>query len=321
MYKKKLSIVLLLALVSFSIKVSAQEEKKDAEDTADATPKPKFSYFKPKITFLSNSVYSGRKDSATLSYLSPSISYNHKSGISIGASTSYLVNGGTNRFDAISFDIGYDFDIMENWSAGISGSKDFYNDSSQVFQSSTSWSLNADMSYDFDFIEVGTTGEVMFGESTQYGAGFSLARGFKFGKEDTACWTISPTAKAGFGTQDFFHQHTRKAVKKRNQNANIKNGIVTDIVSGSNSFSVLDYEISVPVSFDAVNWGVSFIPNYAMPVNPVTTKTKTTIYQNGVLLPQSQQPKPEFDREDLSNSFYFEIAAYWKFAAKKKTKK
>ncbi|MEI6185001.1 MAG: hypothetical protein WCP65_05680 [Bacteroidota bacterium] len=314
--------ILLIALIYIGsyYSVSAQSAPADTtkKDSTDEQEKPKVSFFQPKLTYLSNSVYSGRKDSATVSYLSPGIEYSNKSGFNASASASYLVSGATHRFDAFSVGAGYDFKITKKWSAGISASKDFYNDSSQAINSSSKGSLSADMSYDLDFIEIGGSSEVLFASTNSYSAGLTLSHGFEFGKEDTAVWTITPTLKAGYGTQDFIHEHTRTKVKRKNQAANVKDGIVTDIVSGSKAFAVLDYEFSLPISFEANNWAFSFTPTYALPVNPTTTTTRTTIFKNGVA---QGTPTVSKEREDLSNTFYFELEATWKIPTKKKVKK
>ena len=305
-------------------RLSAQTNSSETlkKDSAEEVKKPAISFFQPKITYLSNAVYGGRKDSATVSYISPCIEFTDKSGFSFTASTSYLVNGNNHHFDAFSFGAGYNFKIAKQWSASLSASKDFYNDSSVAIQSGTIGTLSAEMSYDLDFIEIGTTGEMMLQQSSnQYSAGITLSHGFDFGKEDTAAWTITPTFKAGYGTQDFINEHSRTKLKKKNQAANVKNSVVTNIVGGSKAFSVLDYELSVPVSFGTGNWGLSFTPTYSIPVNPTSTKTQTILFQNGIKLPQSQQPKPEIDRESLSNSFYFEVELTWKIPTTKKNKK
>ena len=317
--------ILMVGLIIFSgfCNVTAQTTPKDApkKDSIEEQVKPKVSYFQPKMTYLSNSVYSGRKDSATVSYLTPGIEYSNKSGFNASLSASYLVSGATHRFDVFSLGAGYDFNITKKWSAGISASKDFYNDSSQAINSSSKGSLSADMSYDLDFIEIGGSGEILFASTNSYSAGLTLSHGFEFGKEDTAVWTITPTFKAGYGTQDFIHEHTRKRTKKKNQATNVKNSVVTNIIGGSAAFSILDYEISAPISFESNNWAFSFTPSYSMPVNPTTTKTQTIYFQNGVKLPPSQQPKPEIDREDPSNTFYFELEVTWKIPTKKAVKK
>ena len=312
--------VTVILLISFYQGIFAQTNTSVSpkKDSTEEPEKPAISYFQPKMTYLSNAVYSGRKDSATVSYLTPGIEFTDKSGFNFSASASYLVSGPTHRFDAFSFGAGYDFKITKKWSASISASKDYYNDSSVAVQSSTKGTLSADMSYDLDFIEIGTSSEIMFAPTNSYGASITLSHGFDFGKEDTATWTITPTFKAGYGTQDFIHEHTRTKIKKKNQAANVKNGIVTDIVGGSKAFSILDYELSLPISFEAHNWGISFTPTYSMPVNATTTTTKTTIMKNGVAV---GPPTISIDRENLSNSFYFELEVTWKIPTKKTVKK
>ena len=284
-------------------------------DTAKPVAKPKLSYFKPKLTYLSNSVYSGRKDSAAISYLTPGIEYADKSGFNFSASASYLLSGNVHRFDLFSLGAGYDFNINKNWDVSLSADKDFYNDSSKAIQGGTKGSLGVDMTYDLDIVQIGGGAEMMFEETNQYGGNISIAHSFDFGTEDSASWSITPTLKANYGTQGFLDQNTRRKVKRKNQVANKKNSVVTNIIGGTNAFSILDYECSLPISFSAKNWGISFTPTYSIPLNPTTTITKTTNFQNGI---QVGQPVTSVDRENLSNSLYFEVELFWKFDIKNK---
>jgi hypothetical protein len=68
----------------------------------------KKSYFKVGASYLSNAVYSGRKDSATVSYLKPSLGYFHRSGFFVSAEMSLLVNSAdAGRMDEVALETGY----------------------------------------------------------------------------------------------------------------------------------------------------------------------------------------------------------------------
>ena len=156
---------------------------------------------------------------------------------------------------------------------------------------------------------------MMFQETKQYAGNLSIAHSFDFGKEDTASWSIIPTLKANYGTQDFINQSTKRRIKRRNQNNNKSDYSETNIIGGTNSFSILDYEFSVPINFSAKNWGIAFTPTYSIPLNPISTVTQTTNYHNSI---QVGLPVNSIDNENLSNSLYFEIEAFWRFDLKKK---
>ena len=298
--------------------IVAQVKATDAiinPDTTEVADKPKLSYFKPKITYLSNSVYSGRKDSTAISYLEPGIEYVDKSGINFSATASYLVSGNVHRFDLFTLGIGYDFNINKKWEVSLFANKEFYNDSSKSVQGGNKGSFGMDMSYDFDILQLGGGAVMMFAETKQFGANLSIAHSIDFGTADTASWSIAPTIKANYGTQGFINQNAKKKAKKRIQTGNANDYIETSIIGGKNTFSILDYDFSLPINFSAKNWGISFTPTYSIPLNAITTVTKTTTYHNSVAV---GLPVTSTDKENLSNSLYFEIEAYWRFDLKKK---
>src|ERR1700693_5557676 len=100
----------------------------------DSATKKK-SYFKAGLDYLSNAVYSGRKDSAVVSYIKPSIGYANKSGFSLGAEMSVLANSpAAGRVDEVALEAGYNYD-KGNFDAGAHASKYFYSDGSYAVAS------------------------------------------------------------------------------------------------------------------------------------------------------------------------------------------
>jgi hypothetical protein len=97
--KKKL----LTAGLLFSAIITFAQDKKGQDNN---------SYGKGSIEFVNNSVYLGRKDSITTTYLNPFLGYYDKSGFFIFGTASYLFRSGQNRFDVFNLDAGYDFSKM-----------------------------------------------------------------------------------------------------------------------------------------------------------------------------------------------------------------
>jgi len=312
----KYSYIAFAALILMSangLKAQTVVTEAAKTDSAKKADKPKYSYFKPTLGYLSNSVYNGRKDSALISYLEPGIAYYDKSGFNVSASANYLVSSSAHRIDLYTLGIGYDFNINKNWDLSLNAEKDHYSDSSKAVQGGTKGSMSADMLYDFDLVQAGAGAEMLFEETTQYTSYLSLAHAFEFGKEDTALWSITPSVKAIFGTEGFIDQNTKRRLKRKNPGNKIT--AVTNIVGGTNAFAILDYEWSMPVSYETKKWGITFTPTYSMPVNATTTITETINYKNGI---QQGLPVQSVNRENLSNTFYFELEAFWRFDLKKK---
>ena len=255
----------------------------------DTSGNHKISYFKLSASYLTNSVYNGRKDSTLLPYLTPSIGYFDKSGFFVKGSLSYLAASGNSRIDLFTLETGYDFTITDKWYGGIYGSKYFYNNSSTGVRSETKGGLGGSVSYDPGFVTVSAGVDLSFASKTDINFSGSIAHGFYFGDKGDE-WSLTPTITANAGSQNSYQDY----VKKRK----LKGGSNTAVQTSSNSFSILDYELSLPIAYDAKKWGLFFTPTYAIPQNPISIASSTG---------------SGYTTEKLTNVFYAELGAYLKF--------
>ena len=276
-FKKILTLLLLSLCISSTTK---------AQDTSG---NHKVSHFKLAGSYLTNAVYNGRKDSTTLPYLTPSFGYFDKSGFYVKGLISYLAASGDSRIDLFSLETGYDFTISDKLYGGVYGSKYFYSNSSTAVRSETKGALGGSLSYDPGFITVSSGIDVSFASRTDINFSGSLARGFYFGDNGND-WSITPTITANAGSQNAYQDY----VKKRKS----KSGNSTAIQTNSSNFSILDYELSLPLAYDAKKWGLFFTPTYAIPQHPISIASSTG---------------SGFTTEKLTNVFYAEFGAYLKF--------
>ena len=265
----------------------------------------KKSYFKVGAGYLSNAVYSGRKDSDVVSYLSPSIGYYHKSGFFVAGSTSFLSNSSeAGRIDEISLQAGYDFSIRDNFEGGFYASKYFYNNNSYSVTSELQGDIGANFTYGTDLISIGGGANALISTGIDLTLNANLSHGFSFGS-DNNLWSVTPTAEINAGSQSFYRAYfknrkfsnTSTGSKGKGHNSGTNNTGNSKIsFVQSNSFSILDYELSIPVAYDAKSWGIFATPTLAMPVNPATYAV------DGVM-----------QTEKLSNSFFLQTGIYFKF--------
>ncbi len=251
---------------------------------------PKKSYFKASLNYLSNNVFNGRADSVAMPYITPSIGYYNKSGFFTTLSASYLANS-SSRIDLFSFDIGYDATISKTVGAGVYVNKSFYNQQSSVVQSSIPAFIGGYLSYDASFITLYGGLDIALGDDKDVFSNLSASHSFYIG--DAAEFSISPAVTANFGSQNFYQGYftnkpVRQGLQQRRQ-VQIKN---------TKKFSLLSYEINIPLAYDATKWGVSLSPTYAIPQSPSTYTTN-----NGVT----------FATEKLNNIFFVEAGVYIKF--------
>lgn len=282
---KKISLFFILLIFGFSYSVTAQENKDDIKKL-----EKKSGYFKLAISYLTNAVYNGRKDSVVLPYITPSLGYYNKSGFYINGSLSYLSSSVQSRIDLFSLVTGYDFNISDKVSSGVYASKDFFNNSSTAVRSESNGSIGGNISYDPGFITVNGGINLMFSNRTDISLNGSLAHSFSLGDEENA-WNITPTLAVNVGTQNFYQDYIKNKAKK-------KNGNTGAVQVQQNKFGVLNYELSMPISYDAKKWGLYLTPTYAIPQNPISF---------------TAPGGNTFITEKLDNVFYAEFGVYVKF--------
>lgn len=263
----------------------------------DKTSEQKKSFFKFSASYLSNGVYYGRKDSFALPYIIPSISYHDKGGLSLEGSLSYLVSPGASQIDAGAITAGYDFSSEnKKLSGSVYASKFFTSSSSYSVHGEVKGAIGSSLYYKAGPVSIDGGADVSFSNKTDIGINLGLSHAFEFGDGSFA---ITPSALVNAGTQNFYEGYfiNRKysAKRKRRQTYN-PNAIQVIIVK--KNFSVLDYELSLPVEYATTKLGLFFTPTYSLPVNGL----KYSI-NNGLT----------YRTETLSNTFYVEVGGYIKF--------
>jgi len=170
--------------------------------SAQTDSSQKKSYFRLNLNYLSNAVYFGRKDSATVPYLRSSISYFDKSGFYAGTGVSMLVNPDEpKRIDMINIDAGYSFSVKK-LDADIYASKIFYSNASFAVGSELKGMIGAYAGYDLGMVNVNVGGDILFSTNTDYSSSIGISHPFESGEENNKL-TITPTAQMISGTQYF----------------------------------------------------------------------------------------------------------------------
>ncbi len=309
MVKTRLGLIILQAsFFLFSISTFAQKDtsKYNFLDSINLDDLIKLrdgeSYFKIQASYITNSVYAGRKDTVALPYFTPSIEYNHKSGLYLGASISYLANNNS-RIDLWSLDAGYSFKLLKKISANVYVYKPFYNSNSRNVQSDVNFYSGGTLTYENKFVNLSATGNVMFGSESDFSLIITLDHQFSWDGKKDANWTISPMLNTYLGSVGYYQNYKFQRVNPRNNLPQTVN--VT--ISSPNQFQVLSYEFSLPIYFDKTKWGVFLNPTFAIPVNPVVTTYKATGPFGGVIIPETKIT------ENISTTLFAEFGVYYKF--------
>jgi len=267
----------------------------------------KRSYLLASLSYLSNNVYLGRKDSVIIPYITPDIAYYFKSGFFLEGAASYVNSAAENRFDVVSFVAGYSFS-SGHYSGEATANKFFYSSQSTNVKADLKSSLSYYNSYDFGFITPTLTAALNVGTNTDIAGAVGLEHSFVTLKESL---TITPTIVGNGSTQNYYSNYYRKRryTIKRKGKAPIP-GIahITGIVLNASKFKMLDYELSLPVEYKAGKFTFQITPVYAIPVNAVNI-LKTTVKQNGVTTTKTLT-------EQISNTFYWAVGISYKFGKK-----
>ncbi len=102
---------------------------------------------------------------------------------------------------------------------------------------------------------------------------------------------IGPEITLNTGTQNFYNGYFNR---RRKNNATVTNQISTADQSKLTQFTLLDYEVSLPLKYKATDYLIAFTPNYTFPQNK---------------LPDSVVSK----LADKRSLFYFEVSILFKF--------
>ena len=271
------------------------------------------SYWKVGMSYLSNYVYMGRQDSLPTPYLTPTIGYYHSSGFYVSGSLSYLVEKKSRRIDYGSIDIGYSFDLTERLSGEVYANKSWYNQSSTNVASDIKGYLGGVLGYDVDFIQVNGGMDLLFSNKPDFTCNLGLSHAFEFGDNDKAV-SVEPTFTTNWSTLHSYEGYINRRVGKRpGTGIPLNTTITAETKVQNNRLTLMDFELSLPFTYESSHFGINFTPTLAIPRNPIyTTTTITTTTPGGI---QNSQTFPSTPNSELNlqNRFYAELTLSFKF--------
>jgi hypothetical protein len=276
-----------------------------ASDTDSSAPAP--SHFQASLTWQSNDVNNGRKDSSVIPLITPEISYIFKSGFEIDLSVGYNTHEPSPQVNQYTLDGSYSFN-PGNYSGSVTVNGFIYSKNSGSTTAEQKGSLVYDNSYSFSFIQPSLDLTWTVGNHLpDYQASFALQQEFDIGN-----FSITPTATMNAATQNSYnsyYQNRRFTIPRNDGKPPLPaNVTVSGEVLNADKFQILDYEFSAPVSYTTGNWTFNFTPTEAFPVNPADIKATITV---------DNQSKSYTYKEKLPNTFYFSLEVTYAFNRKK----
>lgn len=267
---KYIFVVTWLLLSSFSY---AQQK-----DTSFKGTHEEKSFLSADITFISDAVFMGRKDSIAAPYLYPSLTYHHKSGIYGTGSFSYLTKSDQSRIDVSILTLGYDF-TANKLSGDLSVTKYFFSDDSYNVIAEVQADITALLRYDLDVINIAATGITLFTNDSSSDLFLSSEISHDFITNDQK-FQFSPTAGVFFGSQNFYDQYfvTSRYSSGQGSGGNGSGAgtggtattVTTVSVEESEKFNLMAFELSLPSWYSHKNFTISFLPTLVFPQSPAT---------------------------------------------------
>lgn len=288
-------LALLITLLSFS--APAQNLNTYKTQQRDSTQKK--SQLRVGLRYTSDYYFMGRADSLAAPYLSPSISYFHKSGFFVHSSLSYLTSKGEQRVDLITLSGGYDY-FGKKLALGASLTHYYFNSDSYVVQSVMTSYLNAYAAYDLNIFTIYTDVSLGISQSTDIFLGAEINRTFYAIRNHLL---ITPTLSMNAGSQKYYDEYYIYRSSKSGYGYGKGKGpgsgqssTPTTQILESTSFNILDYEAAVQVAYKIGKTRFYVSSVWLMPVNP-----STLITDQGTVT------------EELKNGFYYSTGVRFTF--------
>lgn len=252
---------LLLCAFSFGSVVALAQTTKPHNDKVD-NDKAGLSI---SLNYLSNSVYLGRADSVRTSLITPKLKYTFEAGIYLSAGIDLIPGRRKNKVDGGELALGWDYDITDDLSGGLSYTHYFYASTSTQVASAVAGAFNAFIAYDIAGIITPTLSADYNinkqGIAADAFINIGLSHDFNFGSNDE--WQVSPSVEANTGTQNFYNGY----VTERKRKGAAATTTLQTYQAELRQYKLLDYEFSLPVQYSAGNFTASFTPAYALAQN------------------------------------------------------
>ena len=221
------------------------------------------------FAYASHSSYRGRDNGLLQQAFSPSVAYRHSSGLSLQASTSWL-DATTSRWDNIQLTGGYDFRFSGVAGGSLSYTHFWFSDSSRSELSVFTDNALCELSFDWPLLSIDMLGSMNFGKASEFSLTTAISHAFEIPLNLYNRITINPTLSWFIGQQN--SELTTLLTTKANGKRAV--AVTTIKTLATSTFSVLDYEISLPATIEIGPVTVAPSATYIIPLNVVDASTR-----------------------------------------------
>ena len=220
------------------------------------------------LSYGSNSAFFGRTQTTAFPYLSTELTYTAKTGF-WGSVLAYDLLNTATLIDETDLSAGWDGDLTDKFDASLSYSRFFFAHNSPLVKSSVNNSLDAYLGYDLGVVYTRLNAAYLFGSGSQdFFLILDNSRYFSIDKvfTDKGYLTIEPRLSLTAGTQYFAETSALQQIQRGNKGKGKGSAGGTATISSSR-FSLLSYELRLPLTYHLGKVAAEAAYRYLQPVN------------------------------------------------------
>jgi len=215
-------------------------------------------HFAAALRYGSNSAYFGRTQATAFPYLATDLTYTTKGGFYAAVGLYDLLNT-SQQLDETDLALGWDGDLTKTLDAGVSYARFVFPAGSELVKSSVNNSLDAYLGQDWGPFYSRLGAALLFGKSASSADGFLTlenSRAFDFPHffSSRGVFSVEPLVSVSGGTQSF----EEASLARRHGGRGLRS---------TRRFSVVDYELAVPLTYTLGKVGLEAGWRYLVPVN------------------------------------------------------
>jgi hypothetical protein len=215
--------------------------------------------------YSSHTSYRGRDNGVPQQMFAPSVAFHHSSGLGVEVST-YWLDQTPKRWDDVAASLSYEFIAGNIVGGAVSYSHFWFSDSSRSSKSVFKNAFDASLSLNWPVLSMSVQGDLATGSASEFTLVFSASHEFEFPLTLYNKISLDPTLTAIVGEQNSTLTTLRtKGVKGKK--------VVGVQTQSNNTFGILDYEASLPITIDLGPVTLSSSIIYVVPVNVIDLST------------------------------------------------
>jgi hypothetical protein len=214
-----------------------------------------------KIGYTTDMQYRGYQGAGAQSAFFPGLFYNHPIGLGVFLNV-YNIKGTDVPWDEIELGASYTHNFNEKLSMSLSYTHYTFKDTSEISKQGINGIAGVNLSYEFSFLTAGAAFNISFGDQTDYTITVDLSRRIYLAKKNNfQCW-LEPDFSGVYGTESLLNN---LLVSKINGKSKIVKNTITTY--SNNVFSVLSYQLSLPLNIQIGRFIITPEYNYVTPFN------------------------------------------------------